>query len=306
MVHRVEGASERRACQVLGQPRSTQRYQPRRKPDEAVLVQAMHTLVRRHPRFGYRRIHALLQDDGWRVNRKRIHRLWKQEKLNVPQKQRKKRRLGASDQGVTRHRAEHKDHVWAWDFIHDRDERGRPLKWLSLIDEYTRECLALEVDRSMKAVDVVDLVSQVMAIRGAPQFIRSDNGPEFIAEALRRFLAAAGVETLYIEPGSPWQNGFAESFHSRLRDELLNAELFVSLADAKALATSWRNDYNHCRPHSSLGYLTPAAYAATLVGDAVGWSGSATRGGPPVGAAPLPPAHPAKPHHVPTLIATGT
>ena len=305
-MHRVEGASERRACQVLGQSRSTQRYQRRRKSDEPALIQAMHALVRRYPRRGYRLICGLLRQDGWRVNRKRVYRLWKQEKLKVPVKQRKKRRLGTSAHGITRQQAEHKDHVWAWDFIHDRDERGRPLKWLSLIDEYTRECLALEAGRSMKAVDVVDIVSQVMAIRGVPRFIRSDNGPEFIAEALRRFLGAAGVQTLYIEPGAPWQNGFAESFHSRLRDELLNAELFAGLADAKALAASWRNDYNHRRPHSSLGYATPAAYAATLTDDAAGWSGSATRGGPAVGAAPLPPAHPARPHHAPTLIAPGT
>lgn len=236
MTHRfrgVAGASERRACRVLGQARSTQRYVPRRKSDEATLLKAMHALVRRHPRFGYRRIHALLRRAGWRVNRKRVHRLWQQEKLKVPQKQRKKRRLGTSEQGIERQRAQHQDHVWAWDFIHDRDERGRPLKWLSIVDEYTRECLALEVARSMKAVDVVDLVSQVMAIRGVPAHLRSDNGPEFIATALRRFVQAAGSRTLTIEPGSPWENGYAESFNSRFREELLNQESLADLAEAK-------------------------------------------------------------------------
>lgn len=302
VVHRVAGASQRRACRVLGQSRGAQRYQPRRKPDEAALLHAMHALVRRHPRYGYRMIHGLLQQDGWRVNRKRVHRLWKQEKLRVPQKQRKKRRLGSSEYGVVRRAATHKDHVWAWDFIHDRDQRGRPLKWLSLVDEHTRECLALEVGRSIKAADVVDLVSQVMAIRGTPRFIRSDNGPEFIAATLRRFLAAAQVGTLYIEPGAPWQNGYAESFHSRLRDELLNAELFASLADAKTLAASWRNDYNHRRPHSSLGYKTPAQFAATCAG------------GVPLRLEDSPALHPASTRvhhdhdhdHNPTLITTGT
>jgi putative transposase len=293
VTHRLVGVSERRACGVLGQARSTQRYRRQIKGDEAALVKAMHELVRRHPRFGYRRIHALLGREGWRVNRKRVHRLWQQEKLKVPQKQRKKRRLGSSEAGIVRQRAEHKDDVWAWDFIHDRDERGRPLKWLSIVDEFTRECLALEVARSIKAVDAVEIVSQVMLIRGVPGHLRSDNGPEFIAAALRRFVAAAGVATLYIEPGSPWENGYAESFHGRLRDELLNAELFADLTEAKALAARWRNEYNHRRPHSSLGYRTPAEYAASLAS-------------PAVGAAPLPPAQPAAQNHASTLIATGT
>lgn len=240
------------------------------KSDEAALVRAMHALVRGHPRLGYRRIHALLQRDGWRVNRKRVHRLWRQEKLKVPQEQRKKRRLGSGEAGVVRHRAMGKDHVWAWDFIHDRDDYGRPLKWLSIVDEHTRECLGLEVARSMKARDVVDIVSPVMLIRGAPRRIRSDNGPAFIAVALRRFVQAEGVGALYIEPGSPWDQGYAESFHGRLRAEPLNAELFTNLADALALAAGWRNAYHHRRPHSSLGDQTPAGYAASLAGPPVG------------------------------------
>jgi transposase InsO family protein len=227
------------------------------------------------------------------VNRKRVYRLWKREGLKVPQRQCKKRRLGQSANGCVRRSAGCKDDVWAWDFIHDRDEHGRPLKWLSLVDEYTRECLLLEVERSMKAVDVVELISEVMLIRDVPRHIRSDNGPEFIASAIRRYLEAAGVETLYIEPGSPWENGYAESFHSRLRDELLNAELFAGLRDAKALAAGWKNEYNHRRPHSSLGYQPPAAYAASLAD-------------PPVGPPGLPPAQPAQEPLTPTLITTGT
>lgn len=260
--------SERRACRVIEQPRSTQRYRPETRSDEPALVRQMHELVRCHPRYGYRRVWALLRVDGWRINRKRVYRLWRREGFKVPRKQRKKRRLGCSAHGIVRYRPEHKDHVWAWDFIHDRDERGRPLKWLALVDEYTRENLALEVERSMKAVDVIDVLGQVFLIRGAPKHIRSDNGPEFIAQAIRGYLDTANVGTLYIEPGAPWENGYAESFFSRLRDELLNRELFADLREAKHLAAAWQNEYNHRRPHSSLDYRTPAAYAASLGGAA--------------------------------------
>jgi len=270
--------------------------------DEPLLLAAMHALVRRHPRYGYRRIWAKLRQDGWSVNRKRVYRLWKREGLKVPKKQRKKRRLGCSENGCVRRAAACKNDVWTWDFIHDRDEQGRPLKWLSLVDEYTRECLLLEVERSIKATDVVQWISEVMLIRGVPRHIRSDNGPEFIAAAIRRYLEKAGVETLYIKPGSPWENGYAESFHSRLRDELLNAELFTGLRDAKSLAVSWKNEYNHRRPHSSLGYQTPAAYAACCE-----QGRRASLAEPPVGAAPLPASRQAgRTIEPPTLIATGT
>jgi transposase InsO family protein len=226
------------------------------------LVQRILELVAEHPRYGYRFITVLLKREGWQVNRKRVYRLWQEEGLQVPQKQRKKRRLGSAEGGCVRHRAEHKDHVWAWDFIFDRTERGRSIKWLSIIDEYTRECLALEVDRQMKSHDVLDVLRDLFVIRGVPRCIRSDNGPEFIAEAIRTFLEKAQVQTLYIEPGSPWQNGYAESFHSRLRSELLDCEVFESVREAQSLAASWRSQYNHHRPHSSLGYLTPAEFAA--------------------------------------------
>lgn len=235
---------------------------PREDEEEERLVARLLELVGEHPRYGYRFMAALLRREGWRVNRKRIWRLWQQEGLKVPKKQRKKRRLGTSEGGCVRRRAEHKNHVWAWDFVFDRTANGRSLKWLSIIDEHTRECLALEVDRRMTSDEVLDVLRDLFVVRGVPGHIRSDNGPEFIARAIRQFLTSAGVETLYIEPGSPWQNGYAESFHSRLRDEVLNAEVFENVAAAQSLAADWRNAYNHRRPHSSLGYQTPAEYAA--------------------------------------------
>jgi transposase InsO family protein len=277
--------SERRACGVIGQPRSSQRYQSRPRGDERELVGRMLELVKRHPRYGYRRTWALLRAEGFRVNRKRVYRLWRREGLKVPVKRHKKRRLGTSDNGIVRHRATHQDHVWTWDFIHDRTEDGRPLKWLSIVDEFTRECLALEVGRSFTSAGVIDVLKELLLIRGTPEHIRSDNGPEFIAQAIGAWLGMAKVKTLYIEPGSPWENGYAESFHGRLRDELLEGELFTCLAEAKLLSTQWRLEYNHRRPHSSLGYVAPAVFAASLAG-------------PPVGAAPLPASRPAKQQEV--------
>jgi putative transposase len=219
-------------------------------------------LVREHPRYGYRRIWALLRREGWRVNRKRIHRLWRREGLKVPRKQRKRRYLGHSANGCARRRAEHKDHVWAWDFIHDHTRDGRALKWLTVVDEYTRESLVLEVGRRMCADEVMDVLAELFQLRGVPEHIRSDNGPEFIASAIRRWLDYAGVEALYIEPGSPWENGYAESFNSRFRDELLDREEFENLPDARAYGTRYRLEYNHRRPHSALAYQTPAEFAA--------------------------------------------
>ncbi len=201
--------------------------------------------------------------------------------------------MGEAANGIQRQAAAHANDVWAWDFVHDRDERGRPIRWLMIVDEFTRESLVLEAARSFKATDVLDLLSELMLIRGAPKHIRSDNGPEFIAKKMREDLLAAKVKTLYIEPGAPWQNGYAESFNSRLRDELLAGEVFADLAEAKALTADWKNAYNHRRPHSSLGYKTPAEFASSL-------------GSPPVGAAPLPSETPATTSPTPTLIAAGT
>jgi putative transposase len=254
--------SERQACRVLGQHRSTQRQRPRTKEKERRLVARMLELVRQHPRFGYRRIWALLRREGWRVNRKRVWRLWRQQGLKVPRKQRKKRRLGSSANSCVRRPAEHKDHVWAWDFLHDRTTDGGPLKWFTLVDEYTRECLALEAGRGMTARAVCGVLAEVVRQRGAPAHVRSDNGPEFIAKAIRSWMSGTGLETLYIEPGAPWENGYAESFNSKVRDELLNAEEFASLLEARVLGQEWKRLYNHERPHSSLGYRTPAEFGA--------------------------------------------
>jgi putative transposase len=258
--------SERRACRVTGQPRSTQRHQPRLPADEPRLLARMAKLVRAHPRYGYRRIWADLRREGWHVNRKRIYRLWKQEGYKVPHKvpqtHHKRRRLGTSKNSCTRRRPEYRHHIWAFDFIFDRDERGRSLKWLTVIDEYTRECLELLPARCLTSLDVIDRLIVLMRTHGAPAHIRGDNGPEFIARALRRWLERASVGTLYVQPGAPRENGYAESFQSRPRDELLSTESFANLREAQALAAIWIRDYNEARPHSSLGYLTPKEFAA--------------------------------------------
>jgi len=279
-VRAATGMSERRVCRVLGQARSTQRYTARRRDDEVPLLKRIHELVRAHPRRGYRMICGMLRLEGWRVNAKRIERLWRLEGLKVPRKQRKKRRTGSSSDAVGRKRAVRPNEVWSIDFIHDRDDRGRALKWLSVVDEKTRECLSLEVGRSMTSMRVAEILMDLFVARGVPKHLRSDNGPELIAATIRRLAGLWGVESLYIAPGSPWENGVVESFHARLRDELLNAEVFLDLEDARSLSHRWREEYNHRRPHSSLKYLPPAVYAASL-------------GVPPVGAAPLPPARPA-------------
>jgi len=254
-------ASERRACETVHQPRSTQRYEPQPRDDEQRLVARMLELARERPRFGYRRIAALLRAEGWRVNFKRVYRLWRREGLKVPKKVRKRRGLGVSANACHVRRAEHKDHVWTWDFVFDRTRSGTTLKWLSIVDEHTRECLALKVARSITSEDVIDTLAELFAIRGVPAQVRSDNGPEFVAMAIRRWLGQTGVETLYIEPGSPWENGYAESFHSRYRDEFLNVNEFGDLREARLLTRAWKEDYNHVRPHSSLDYQTPAAFA---------------------------------------------
>jgi putative transposase len=236
---------------------------PAQRPFDKPLVQRMLELVKEHPRFGYRRIWALLRREGWRVNRKRVYRLWRKQGLKVPRRRRKKRGLGQKENGCAIRRAKARNHVWAWDFIHDRTADGRPLKWLSVVDEYTRECVGLEVARSMSAKRVTELLAGMIRERGAPVHIRSDNGPEFIAQEIRRWLSAANVAALYIEPGSPWENGYAESFHARLRDELLDREEFSSPLEARVLSAAWREEYDHKRPHSSLNYRTPAEFART-------------------------------------------
>jgi len=255
--------SQRRACLVLGQPRSTQRYPAREdSAKEQKLVGRVHELAAKYPRYGYRMTTAKLRQEGWHVNVKRIYRLRRREGLKVPRKTVKRRSLGHGDNSCVRRRAEHPNHVWTWDFIHDRTAAGRPLRWLAITDEFTRECLALEVDRSLTAERVLDVLTNLFLTRGVPRHIRSDNGPEFIAAAIRRYAAQAGLEMLYVEPGAPWENGFAESFFSRLRDELLNVEEFMNLAEARWFARRRLQEHNEERPHSSLGYRTPAEFAS--------------------------------------------
>ena len=255
--------SERRACQAIDQPRSTQRYPARENGEEEKLVGRMVELSTQHPRYGYRRVTALLREEGWRVNLKRVHRLWRQEGLKVPMKQRKRRAIGWRGGSRWRLRAEHRDHVWSYDFVMDQTVDGRRLKILPIVDEFTRECLAILVARSITAGEVVSVLTWLVATRGAPGHLRSDNGPEFIASAVKDWLATAGIETLYIEPGSPWENPYSESFNSRLRDEVLDREVFMSLLEARVLLMAYRKEYNTRRPHSSLGYRTPAAFAAS-------------------------------------------
>ena len=256
--------SERRACQVLGQSRSTQRYAKRRPADEAKLLSEMRRLARRHPRWGSPRIHDGLRKRGWTVNHKRVERLWKEEGMQVPKKQQKRRRrtLGGSKNSCVRHRALRPNHVWSYDFIEDRTEKNRKFRMLVVIDEFTRESLAIEVAWSFKSRQVTEVLQYLFAVRGAPEHIRSDNGPEFVARAVTQWLQQAGVKTLFIAKGSPWENGYVESFNSRFRDELLNREVFTGLEDARWVVDRWRLDYNHHRPHSSLEYQTPATFAA--------------------------------------------
>ena len=281
MQRSLPGVGERRACRALGQPRSTQRYPRKVKADEGALLRAIEALVCQHPAYGYRMIHALLVEDGFKVGRDRVYRLWRRHGYGVKRKPLKKKRLGVSENGIMRQKAESINDVWCWDFVHDRDERGRALRWLIIEDEFTREGLAVEVRRSFKATDVLDVLGELMLIRGAPGSIRSDNGPEFIAQAIKKFLEQTGVATLYIEPGSPWQNAYAESFNSRFRAEVLSRESFADLAEAREVSGWWQNHYNHRRPHSSLGYQTPVRFAASL---------RESLGGPALrlGAAPLP------------------
>ena len=255
--------SERRACRVVDQPRSSQRYLSTKADKDAALAQMIVALSAQNPRYGYRRVWALLRREGWEVNKKRVHRLWREADLKVPAGRRRKRqRLGSSENGVARRRAEYLGHLWSYDFAMDATEDGRRLKMMPVVDEYSRECLALEVERSITSEEVVKTLDRLFAERGAPRFIRSDNGPEFIAQAVKRWLAASGVETLYIEPGAPWENAYSETFISRMRDELLDREEFANLKEAKVLAEDYREHYNHHRPHGALGYLTPVEFAA--------------------------------------------
>lgn len=250
--------SERRACRVLGQARAVQRHTPRVRDDEDRLTGRIIELAAVYGRYGTPRINAMLRHEGWHVNHKRVERIWRREGLKVPRRQPKRGRLWLNDGSCVRLRATHKDHVWAYDFVSARTHDGLPLRMLVIVDEFTRECLSIDVARGLSSDDVLERLAWLMATRGVPQHIRSDNGPEMTAKVVRDWLAKVGVTTLYIEPGRPWENGYVESFNGKLRDELLNGEIFHTVHEAKVLIEQWRRHYNTVRPHSSLGYRPPA------------------------------------------------
>lgn len=259
--------SERRACRVTGQHRSTQRRVPPQDRDDALRT-SLRAFSRGHPRWGYRRAWATLREEGWTVNRKRIQRLWREEGLRVPSRRRKRQRLGISTAPAARLRADHPDHVWALDFQFDQTADGRVLKLLNVVDEHTREALAMVTARSINADATVASLDLVVADRGtAPEYIRCDNGPELTANALRDWCRCSGTGSSYIEPGAPWENPYVESFNGRLRDELLAVEQFATLLEAQVLIEDWRIEYNTRRPHSSLGWLAPATYAGRWKAD---------------------------------------
>jgi putative transposase len=258
--------SQRRACRVLGRSRSTVRYRRKQRADEPALTKEIKRLARRHPRYGYRMVHALLIREGWSVNLKRVRRLWNSLGLRRPVRLRKPVKLGpkpgTSANSCVAQPARFKNDVWTCDLVHDRTADGRPLKWLTLVDEYTRECLALHADESIKGPDVRRIVARVIGRRGAPTRIRSDNGSEFVCTALADWLPGVGAKSIPVAPGSPWENGYIESFNSRLRDEFLEITEFETAEDARAQGWWFRREYNGVRPHSSLNYATPKEFSA--------------------------------------------
>ncbi len=260
--------SERRACRVLRQPRATQRHRPLVAGDEEALRDRTMAIASEYGRYGYRRVTWMLRQEGWRVNHKRVERIWKQEGLKVPQKQPKRARLWLGDGSCIRLRPERKDHVWAYDFVQVRTHEGRPVRLLTIVDEYTRECLMIRVARRLDSESVLECLASLFVYRAVPEHLRSDNGSEFTAKAVREWLGRVGVKTLFIEPGSPWENGYVESFNGKLRDELLDREIFYTIKEARVLIESWRRHYNELRPHSALGYRAPAP-AARLLPDPV-------------------------------------
>lgn len=249
--------SERHACRLVDHPRSTQRYVSQLRPDEDELTQAIIALTGNYGRYGYRRITGLLRAAGWEVGTDRVQRIWRREGLKVPQKQKPRGRLWLNDGSCIRLRPERRNHVWSYDFVEAQTHDGRKLRLMTLIDEFTRECLAIRVARRINGLGVLETMAKVMTVRGVPEHIRSDNGAEMTSRVVREWLAKVGAQTLYIEPGSPWENGYCESFNSKLRDELLNGEIFCSLKEAQILIEQWRTHYNTLRPHSALGYRPP-------------------------------------------------
>jgi transposase InsO family protein len=263
----VLAVSERRVCRVLGQPRTTQRYDKGIPDDEEILRTRIIALASQYGRYGYRRVTAMLSLEGWRVNHKRVERtlapaasadVWRREGLKVPLKQPKRGRLWLNDGSIVRLRPQFPMHVWSYDFVQDHTQDGNPFRILNVIDEYTRECLAVKVARSLTHKDVLEVLAQLFCERGVPVHLRSDNGSEFTAKKVRTWLSRLEVKPLFIEPGSPWENGYVESFNGKMRDELLAREIFYSLKEAQIMIEMWRKEYNTIRPHSSLGYRPPA------------------------------------------------
>ena len=250
--------SERTACRIVGQPRGTQRYVPTLKPDEDALTRNIVCLASEYGRYGYRRVTAMLNENGIDVGKDRVQRIWRREGLKVPKKQPKRARLWLNDGSCIRLRPERPNHVWSFDFVETQTHDGRRIRLMTLIDEFTRKCLAIKVARRINAIGVIETLADAMLFNGLPTYIRSDNGPEMVARALREWLTGLGTSNLYIEPGSPWENGYCESFNGKLRDECLNGEIFYSLKEAQVVIEKWRIHYNTKRPHSSLGYRPPA------------------------------------------------
>ena len=250
--------SERRICRALGIARSSIRYLPQPRSDEAPLRSSIIRLASQYGRYGYRMITGLLSQEGWQVSRSRVERIWKIEGLKVPHKQPKRGRLWLADGSCIRLRPLHRNHVWSGDLVMDRTDDGRPINILTLIDEFTKEASAIYVARRIRSHDVIDIFADVMVERGVPDYVRSYNGPEMVAKKLRTRLGRVGARTMYITPGSPWENGYCESFNGNLRNELLNGEIFCTLREARVLIEHWRLHYNRIRPHSALGYRPPA------------------------------------------------
>ena len=243
---------------MVGQSRTVQRYRPILRQDEDALTQSIVSLAGQYGRYGYRRVTALLQDQGWAVSRDRVQRIWRREGLRVPKKQKPRGRLWLNDGSCVRLRPERPNHVWSYDFVTTQTHDGRPIRMLTLIDEYTRQCLAINVARHQNGMTVIETLADAMLLYGIPEYIRSDNGPEMTSMIVRDWLKSIGSHTLYIEPGSPWENGYNESFNGKLRDECLNQEIFYSLKEAQVIIEQWRNHYNTKRPHSALNYRPPA------------------------------------------------
>jgi len=254
----------RKVCRTLGQNRTTQRYELQQPKKDLRLIEAIRRQAqkRKHRRYGYRRITEILCTLGWQINHKRVYRLWRQHDFRLPQKRcRAKRHTGSGDNACDRRPPEYMNHIWSYDILEDKLENGRKVRILNVIDEFTRECLASEVGFRIRQYEVTELLRYLFLVRGCPAYLRSDNGSQFTAKRVQRFLEEMRVDTLFIEPASPWENGYVESFHSRMRDELLDGELFLHIDEMKYVVERWRMDYNHYRPHSSLSYMTPAGFA---------------------------------------------